>query len=256
MLEVRNRKILKLLDKEQNYKKILERIFTPGQIKILLDPKKKKKKTRWCAEDIAVAINLRSISSKAYRYMRTTMKIPLPSFSTLGTWVQKLNMEEGILNDVLLIMKQKAKTMKSFEKLAVISYDEVYISNQMAIDRKEEQVIGQNKTCQVVMIRGLFSKWKQPVFYEYDKPITKEKLTKILEQLFECGFTIVATISDLGPKYKSLWNDLNIDSEKGQCYFMHPCNNLLRVYVFADVPHMLKLARNHFLDRGFAYCSG
>jgi len=167
------------------------------------------------------------------------MKIPLPSFSTLGMWAQKLNMEEGILKDVLLIMKQKAKIMKSFEKLTVINYDEVYISNQMSIDRKEEEVIGPYRTCKVVMARGLFSKWKQPVFYEYDKPITKEKLTKILEQLFECGFTVVATISDLGPKNKSLWNDLNIDSEKGKCYFMHPRNNLLRVYIFADVPHML-----------------
>ncbi|XP_077259728.1 uncharacterized protein LOC143896053 [Temnothorax americanus] len=194
MLEVRNRKILKLLDKKRYYKEILERIFTPGQINILLDPKKKQKKTRWCAEDIAAAINLRSISPKAYRYLRTTMKIPLPSFSTLGKWAQKLNMEEGILKDVLLIMKQKAKTMKSFEKLAVISYDEVYISDQMSIDRKEEQVIGQHRTCQVMMARGLFSKWKQPVFYEYDKPVTKENLTEILEQLFEYGFTVVAAI--------------------------------------------------------------
>lgn len=66
------------------------------------------------------------------------MKIPFPSFSTLGMWAQKLNMEEGIFKDVLLIMKQTAKTMKSFEKLAVISYDKVYSSDQMSIDRKNE----------------------------------------------------------------------------------------------------------------------
>ena len=35
---------------------------------------------------------------------------------------------------------------------------------------------------------------------------------------------------------------------------MHLSNNLLRVYIFADAPHMLKLARNHLLDHGFVYC--
>lgn len=195
MLEIRNRKILNLLDKERNYKEILERVFTPGQIKILLDPKKKK--TRWCAKDIVAAMNLRSISPRAYRYLRTTMKIPLPSFSTLGMWAQKLNMEEGILKDVLLIMKEKAKIMNSFEKLTVISYDEVYISNQMSIDRKEEQVIGPYRTCQVVMARGLFSKWKQPVFYEYDKPITKETVLLVSKTGKICFMCWIYSINGL-----------------------------------------------------------
>ncbi|CAL1678825.1 unnamed protein product [Lasius platythorax] len=35
---------------------------------------------------------------------------------------------------------------------------------------------------------------------------------------------------------------------------MHPSNNLLQVYIFADAPHMLKLAKNHLLDHGFVYC--
>lgn len=35
---------------------------------------------------------------------------------------------------------------------------------------------------------------------------------------------------------------------------MHPSNNLLRVHIFANAPHMLKLARNHLLDHGFVFC--
>jgi hypothetical protein len=35
-------------------------------------------------------------------------------------------------------------------------------------------------------------------------------------------------------------------------YFFHPEDDNLKFHVFADVPHLLKLARNHFLDHGFA----
>jgi len=34
-------------------------------------------------------------------------------------------------------------------------------------------------------------------------------------------------------------------------FFQHSCNADLRVYVFVDAPHLLKLLRNHFLDEGF-----
>ena len=40
-------------------------------------------------------------------------------------------------------------------------------------------------------------------------------------------------------------------NKKRQFYFVHPVDPSRRVYIFADVPHMLKLLRNHFLDDGF-----
>jgi hypothetical protein len=46
----------------------LETIFTPGQIRLLLNPSKRN--IRWNADDIASAISLRSVSPKAYHYLR------------------------------------------------------------------------------------------------------------------------------------------------------------------------------------------
>jgi hypothetical protein len=46
----------------------LETIFTPGQIRLLLNPSKRK--IRWNANDIASAISLRSVSPKAYHFLR------------------------------------------------------------------------------------------------------------------------------------------------------------------------------------------
>lgn len=244
--------ISKSLRQEKKYKEILNRIFTPGQIKMLTN--EKQKQVKWCADDISSAMSLHSVSPRAYRFIQKTMKIPLPSVSTLKHWAQKFNVTPGILVDVLRIMKLKGENMTVIERLTVLSYDEVYVSNDIAINRRDEQIVGPHKTTQVVMARGLFNKWKQPVFYEYDRPMDKDLLNNIIMKLYESGFTVVATISDLGSSNSTVKNNLKIGTEGNQqCYFEHPSDNKFLIHVFADVPHLMKLARNHFLDSGFLY---
>ncbi|XP_018406410.1 PREDICTED: uncharacterized protein LOC108782600 [Cyphomyrmex costatus] len=60
---------------------LLGKSFTPGQIRCFLNPSKKY--VTWSSEDIANAISLRSVSPKAYRYLRNVLRIPLPGLSTL-----------------------------------------------------------------------------------------------------------------------------------------------------------------------------
>lgn len=86
--------------------------------------------------------------------MKNSTGIPLPAMSTLKTWAQKFDMRQGVLNNVLAIIKIKAEKMSEFEKLTVITFDEVYISSQILINRKEE-IVGPHKTTQVMMARKL-----------------------------------------------------------------------------------------------------
>lgn len=55
-------------------------------------------------------------------------------------------------------------------------------------------------------------------------------------------------VSDLGGSNRGLYKELNIDHKK--TFFNNPANNE-KIFVFADVPHLLKLIRNNFLDHGF-----
>ncbi|CAL1687559.1 unnamed protein product [Lasius platythorax] len=112
------------------------------------------------------------------------MKIPLPAMSTWKNWARKFDVMPGILNDVLAIMKNKAGSLTELERLTVLTFDEVYISNDVAINRKDEEVIEPHKTCQFIMARGLFGRWKQPVFYDYNKTMDKETLEQVIKQLF------------------------------------------------------------------------
>lgn len=255
--------MMKRIDKDANIRgeqiatNILNSIFTPGQVRRILFQQNKK---NWSAEDITSAIALRSVSARAYNYLREVRKIPLPSVTTLRRWISEFQVNHGILHEVLKIMQIKGERLITAEKLTVLTFDEVYISNKIDIDRREQKIYGPHKTCQVVMARGLFSKWKQPIYYEYSKPMTKGILFEIIELLYNIGYTVIATTSDTCPTNIGLWRELNIgisavkkvdECTEKQCFFPHPLNSDLKVFVFADAPHLIKLLRNNLIDSGF-----
>lgn len=61
---------------ERKFHEKLSGLFTPTQISLILRPKQKVYK--WSETDIASAITLRSLSPKAYTYLREKLQHPLP----------------------------------------------------------------------------------------------------------------------------------------------------------------------------------
>ena len=103
------------------------------------------------------------------------------------------------------------------------------------------------------MIRGLFHFWKQPIFYKFDKPLTSDIIKEIIGELYDIGYCVVGLTTDLGPTNIALRKSLNIQTSSESCSFPHPRDNNLKVFLFCDVPHLLKLIRNNFIDSGFCY---
>lgn len=163
-------------------------------------------------------------------------------------------------------MKDKGHDLCTIEKLTVLTFDELYISNKVDLERKEQKIYGPHKTCQFVMARGLFKKWKQPVYYNFDKTMSSDILLTVINNLYQSNYIVVAVTCDMGPTNMKLWNKLNIgihatiDTEqnnmkkdvKKQNFITHPADNSLKNFFYADVPHLLKLARNNLFDSGFA----
>ena len=54
------------------------------------------------------------------------------------------------------------------------------------------------------------SNWKQPLFYDFDTPMTTEILFEIIACIHEMGFEVVALVSDMSPTNIGLWKSLNI----------------------------------------------
>lgn len=104
------------------------------------------------------------------------------------------------------------------------------------------------------MCNDSWKPWKQLVFYDFDRNMTKEILFDIIEKIEATGYSVVGMVSDLGPTNVKLWKTLGIGIEN--CYFRNPAAPDRDVYVFADAPHLIKLIRNNFLDSGFQFPDG
>jgi hypothetical protein len=62
------------------------------------------------------------------------------------------------------------------------------------------------------------------------------------------GFQVVCTVSDLGGGNRGLHKELGITYSRP--YFINPYNDE-KIFVLADVPHLLKLIQNHYVNQSF-----
>ena len=106
------------------------------------------------------------------------------------------------------------------------------------------------------MIRGHFHYWKQPIFdqlLKFDQLLNSDIIKETIEELYDIGYCVVGLTTDLGPTNSDLWKSLNIQTTSESRYFSHPRDNNLKVFLFCDVPHLLKLIRNNLIDSGFCH---
>ena len=98
------------------------------------------------------------------------------------------------------------------------------------------------------MVRGLCHNWKQPVYFDFDAPMTEDTLQNIISSVESTGIEIWAMVCDAGPTNQGLLNRLGISKLKTS--FPNPADPTRELFVFFDIPHLLKLLRNHVLDEG------
>ncbi|KAL1505709.1 hypothetical protein ABEB36_005213 [Hypothenemus hampei] len=138
--------------------------------------------------------------------------------------------------------------LSEVQKLCVLSFDEMKIKKCYMYDKANDATLQPYNYVQVAILRGLVGNWKQPIFYDYDCAMSKAKLFEIISFVEKAGFPIVAVVSDLGGGNRALHKELGITMQ--QTWFLSPVSNQ-KIYCFADVPHLIKLLRNHFVDDGF-----
>lgn len=229
----------------------LLRFFSPSQVDFFLSGIPV---NRWSDDDIGQALTLRSLSPKAYLFLRDKWCFPFPSVSTLHRWSSKLHVEPGVLQPILMLLQHTAPSMPDRDRLCVLSFDETSVSQDWCYDKGTDILYSPKKKVQCVMIRGLVGSWKQLIFYDFDCDMSKSVLFDIIMRIEVAGFPVVAIVNDLSPTNVRLWNSLGISVEKS--FFINPFASDRDVYVFADAPHIIKLIRNNFLDSGFQLSEG
>lgn len=234
-------------------KKQIEKVLLPAQVKRIIAPTKKY--FHYKKKDIVPALVIKSISRRCFDYLRSTKLIEMPVRQTLERWLQNYNCDPGLQKDSIRILEEMCKTLEDENRFSVLCFDEIQVKKKYEIDLRAQKVYGPVKKCQVATLRGLVQPWKQPVFYKFDTNMDKKLLMSLITEMEEKGFQVRATVFDMGNK--TLLKELGLNNKNNNVFsFKNPVHPSRSVYVFPDVPHLLKLIRNHLLDKTFLLPDG
>uniref|UniRef100_A0A1Y1K8E2 THAP-type domain-containing protein n=2 Tax=Photinus pyralis TaxID=7054 RepID=A0A1Y1K8E2_PHOPY len=201
------------------------------------------KKVKWAKEDITKAFTLRYLSKRAYLFMQQ-QNYPLPNLRTLQRYAS-INLKRGLIEDVLTFMKISSEKLSSRDKTTVLSYGKMKVSCVHEYEKSNHHLLGPYKFVQIIMAKGLCANWKQPVYMEFDREITKEILCEVITALDKISFNVVAIVDD--------WDGTMLTPlaiSKTSFTFAHPCTQL-PIFYFPDAVHLLKLLRVWLLETGF-----
>ena len=245
-LQLKKESLLQKNQAKQRLTSELENFFTPKQARKIIT----QKRVQWNEEDIVKGLMICSLSKKTYQYIRRKNFFPLPSISTLRKWISKFDCSPGILEDVLVILKKQiqAEAANPNYKLGVLVFDEMDLKKKYEYFQKKDCIFPNHKKAQVALLRGLCHDWKQPVYYDFDKPMRSNLVEDIILKAESAGIEIWAMTCDGGTSNQALHKSLGVNTDNTS--FPNPADPTRKIYIFLDVPHLLKLIRNHILDEG------
>lgn len=234
----------------------------------ILQQLKKGKRNKEYDENVkAFACTLNFYSSCAYEYVRRTFGKHLPAQSTIKNWYRNVEASPGSLQIALDLLKSKVESDKKTGKKVYVALmlDEMSIRQQQywndskkewhgLVDfgskflKKEDDVVASKAL--VFLVSSANEEWKLPVAYYFTHSMTGGELASltrhVIEQIYDTGVVVMSLTFD-GPRNNitmaeelggQLWNYSQLKSK-----FIHPLTKQ-EVFLFLDVPHMIKLVRN------------
>ena len=160
--------------------------------------------------------------------------------------------------------------MAAQDKICTVAFDEMKIKPSLSYDARCDRVEGlqdlgalysvSGKLADhvlVFMVRGLFSKWKQPVaYYLSNSTVSKNALAEILK-------SVITAITNVGLIPKVLVCDQGSNNRACLAGVLgvtvdQPVLKMLgcHLYCFYDVPHLLKNVRNNLRLTGYRTAQG
>jgi len=180
--------------------------------------------------------------------------MPLPGISTLKRWVSGFSCKPGMSQFAVDMLKATSVRLAPWDRVCVFSFDEMSVDQRLCYDVKEDQVLGPYSNVQVFIVRGLMSSWKQPIYFDFNVTFDAALLKDVICQIEYVGYQVVACVCDMAGGNRGLLTSLGVCETSPS--FKNPYDESRQVWCFADIPHILKLVRNNFLDYGFQLGTG
>lgn len=191
-------------------------------------------------------------------------KYSLPSPNTLLKEIRAVKIEPGLDNpEFFILLKKKVDSFQPQDKYCVLCFDEMSIKANLFYERNKDYIIGlamgvtgekifkPSLTSTVFMVRGIYSKWKQPIAYflchtSCSANLLHELLNEAVQKLKNVGLNVCAVTCDMGSNNIKLSNILKISPDNTGFYLEN--QNLFFIF---DVPHIIKAMRNMLMTYDF-----
>ena len=255
-----------------NCEDMLNQTFEGVPLELIKRVKSNKKSGKGCVyspELKSFALTLQFYSSKAYSFLRKTFNLALPSQSQIRRWYSKIPADPGFTEPAFNALKLKEEEAKENGKevLCSLMLDEMSIKKHVSWDGHKYQgyvdlgngaddSLPMANDALVFMVVSLNSSWKVSCGYIFIDGLSGQEhanLVKVcIQRLHDRGIQVTSLTCDGPSCHLSMLRELglSIDLSNMVAYFIHPQDPRLRVYVFLDICHMLKLERNTFGEWG------
>lgn len=225
--------------------------------------RKRKTKSKYCAQLRAFALTLNFYSTKAYEYARKKFDNLLPESSTIRKWYRSMDGRPGFTDEILRALQYKVRNNDK-PIICNLVLDEISIRQQVEYDGNRYygyEDLGFNNSANldepvkatsalIFMLVALNAHWKVLISYFLIHSLNgKERasiLTNCLELLAKTNIHVNSLTFDGASINLSMCKELGANFELGndfKPYFINPATKE-KVFCFYDSCHMLKLVRN------------
>ena len=215
---------------------------------------------RFTKHDKLLALGLYYRSPSAYRFMSQSFR--MPGVKTLQTFIGGLHLGCGFKSQYFEALAKRVESMGDKEKLCVLTFDGMALKSKLQYSEAHDKINGfvdlgefgkgtsdVAKQALQFMVRGLSTKWKQPLghffgSYAVKAEVLQQMLTSAVSLLEKTGLQVVAVVCDQEISHRLMFKCLG--ASVSQPWFMSANNN--KVFVMYDVPHLVKNLRNNLLN--------
>ena len=232
---------------------------------------------RWHPQIIRWCLHLRLKSSGAYKELRESGILRLPSERTLRDYTYCVPPKAGLQGDVesQLVKVSQLSTLEDWEKFVTITFDEMKIREGLVYDKCNDQLIGfvqldditnslleLERTCKstpsspevathmlLLLVWGLTISLKFPLAQFPTTGVTAYQLYPLISEailrLEMLGFKVICITSNGASSNRKLLATNCTSDEKVPFKMENMYTDENRnVYLMSDVPHLLKTTRN------------
>ena len=234
---------------------------------------------RFHPQVIRFALSIHAKSASAYRELRDSGALILPSEHVLRDYKNYFKPGAGIMKENVEELKEKASKFSEIQKYVAVIMDEMKIQENLVFDKTSGELIGfidlgdplttfantDEETpiashALVFLVRGLCTNSKHVVAYYFTGNVTSFQLLPLFWKVVGVLETtvklwVIAAVNDgASPNRKFFALHAKLGGTLS-CGLVYKTPNLFflarMIYFFSDVPHLIKTARNCLYNSGY-----